>query len=1424
MTDTARRIDAGVQGWESQGKITLAAEVEEIQQEEQEQDLPETEALHPPEYTRSPRRYIACPAEEVKLEPPPQKPNLPTTSIISVLLPALGVIASIAVAVFGRSSGGSIPVYAFVSAPMMLISIGFGIWNWKQARSKYAAENALRTQIYTQYIADQRTYLTGLADQQSRASLLPNPAPEECQERVERSLQSDEAASVKPGLLWEREPGQPDFIHLRLGLGTQRCTFHVEEPPKQPMALHKDELLQQGKDLADAFQTLNRLPVLLKLNEVGAVGIVGSRTEDQVAQARALLMQIVTHHAPSEVKIVLVSRRSDIAQWRWARWLPHIWSDNRKERYFLTDKPRSAAAAERTILGELENLLQQRRMQAEERHDDEQKGQPAQQPVYIFVFADRQIWNGPAAAPYGPFLDLLLREGRRLGAYAIFLAGRRSRVPKACGAVIELRHSASENKTTGELEIVGPLPELNAFEPDLPDLATATRLADALAPVRLDEVIASEQIPASTTLADAFGVEKISDVDVKALWSDPAKQANLTLFTPLGLKAGRKRAEINLQQAGVPPVTTERAPGQKIEHPAGYGAHAMIGGTTGTGKTKFLQTMIVSMCAHYSPEALNFVLIDYKGGDLAIGLEKLPHLVGSLANVEGQGHQTELIQRLFTSIDVEILRRKNLLKGRQINEYLMECRTTGEPPLPHLFIVIDEFAEMIQKNPSDDPNKNIMKRLLSIAAIGRSIGIHLILATQNPGTVVGEDLRNNITTRICLRMGTRDASKAMLNRNDAFEKISKDQVGRAYVQVGNNDVFELIQVAYGGAKDIPPGERPPWEVSRVTDWGERVKQPKDKAKEKKYKEQLETLVELILKAGEGCAAQQPVWLPMLKESIDMETVRPADSPGWDGKGWQAGATWLEPVIGQMDAPGRRQQPPLRLPLDSSGHLLVFGSQGNGKTTLLQTLVVSLAMDHNPREVQFYMLDFGGKNLKLLEALPHTGAVITSAETERLRRLFTYLGRQMEYRKTLLGEALLKRMSDYREQFSACAPADLFVVLDNFAGFNEQFNGAPEMVMLKTLAGEGAALGIHLVVTHNSASFPMALSDKFNLVVTLGMNKRDDYMQTIGRTGGLFPAEGVVGRGLVRLHGIYEFQVAQIGQGDETNRSHWVQELAGQMCEAWQSAPESVFPQPIPPLPPFVRMDQALQCDRPPMPDFNVTLGINLSEPALDRWSLNTNTHYWIVGSPLSGRTTLLRNWLTALAHRYSPEELLFFLIDPDENGLNRLAQLPNTLQAVCEITAQTNLQEIYQDSLLWWLNAHPGITPPSVIVAIDDLTTFRQRITTAPKPANVDFLAGLAKLKTQHPSTSARFLLAGTVSDFPTSGALAVCEEVKKRKNGIVMAGLDSSSTSNLSSYLAVKIPSVEANRPVFPGLAFAFQRGVMQPVWLANDPCETLP
>ncbi|MFN3763488.1 MAG: FtsK/SpoIIIE domain-containing protein, partial [Anaerolineae bacterium] len=483
-----------------------------------------------------------------------------------------------------------------------------------------------------------------------------------------------------------------------------------------------------------------------------------------------------------------------------------------------------------------------------------------------------------------------------------------------------------------------------------------------------------------------------------------------------------------LSGGATPTLNYPAAPG------GGDGSHAMVGGTTGTGKTRFLQTMVTLLAAHHHPHDLNFVLIDYKGGDLLKGLEDLPHVVGTLANLEKADAQAVLVERLFVCLEAELLRRRNLLGGRDINAYQRDLQQGRETePLPHLFVVIDEFAEMIRNSPD---KAAMTKRLLSIGATGRSLGVHLILATQDPSGVVTDELRNNINIRLCLRMGSRDASMALLRLPDAFENITTAQVGRAILQVGNNDRFVPFQVAWGGDRYTPGQAAPSAEIYQVGLDGKRTPLRSFRPLQAAEETQLGAMVRHIRETADrlGLSRLRSPISPPLRDTVFLDEVR-AGEPGWNGQTWEVrpGAPWLAPIVGQSDDPTAQAQPPLRLPLGTEGHFALFGEPGSGKTTFIQTLVTSLALAHSPEEVHIYLVDVSSQRLVPLKGFPHVGDVFSGDEVDRLRRFFRYLTRELQARKAEFARAGAARLPDYRTLTGKPLPA-IVVVLRDYDAF------------------------------------------------------------------------------------------------------------------------------------------------------------------------------------------------------------------------------------------------------------------------------------------------------------------------------------------------------------------------------------------------------
>jgi len=1316
----------------------------------------------PPVFQRSPRLYPDLPQGEVEIPAPPPAPTPPSTSLTSVLLPAGATLVGLAVMVaMGASSGGSnLGLSMAISLPIMLASYAVSFLNYKSQQDAYRRQVQEREQKYQALLRARRRELEHLRDRQQAALRQIDPDPRECLARVERLDRR----------MWERSPKDADFLSLRLGLGTRPLAVTVKAP-KEEIITEPDPLIQAAQSLAQEFAQVQDVPVCLPLHQAGAAGLVGPR-DAVLNTARALAIQIATHHSPDEVKIVAVFPPHEHNEWAWLRWLPHVWTDDRNHRYLAQGKDTA-----HKLLTSFYELLNRRRLQAQMA-----KNAAAASPLphLVFFLADPRLVEGE------PILSLLLNEGPSLGAFPVFLADSIDVLPKGCRAIAEV------SSARGKLIQTRPVSLQTPFKPDEVPVDLADRFARTMAPIRLQRIVASTEIPDTVPLLDLLGVKTVEELDVLSRWrqSEPYR----SLAVPIGMKAGGEPLYLDL-------------------HERAHGPHGLGAGATGSGKSELLQSMIASLAVHFHPHEVAFVLIDYKGGGMANAFQDLPHLVGTITNLQGN-----LATRALAAIKAELQRRQRLFARAGVNHidaYQRRYRQ-GEvkEPMPHLIIIADEFAELAQEQP------DFMKELVSAVRVGRSLGVHLILATQKPAGVVNEQIWSNARFRFCLRVERPEDSQDVLKRPDA---ANLTRPGRAYFQVGNNEVFELFQAAWGGAPYTPGGfvARDPHEIVEVALDGSRhpLRLSPQPMVIQAAGTQLQALVAYIKEVAEreGISRLPGPWLPPLPKQVALEEVRPSE--GWDGRTWQPVSTWLEPVIGLVDDPANQYQGPLRLNLGKEGHLAVYGAPGTGKTTFIQTLITSLALTHSPQDVHFYLLDFGGRLLTMFAPLPHVGGVVLMDEEEKLYRLLRFLLREMETRKGLFARAGVGTLPAYRTATGDSLPA-IVVILDNYIGFTNTYPDAENQ--LAQIAREGGNLGVHVVFTANSPSMVRAkISGNITLAVALQLAEPGDYSMAVGRTGGLVPAP-VPGRGLVRGKPPLEFQTALPVAGDtEAERTAALKTLIQQMAQAW-SGPQA---RPIPVLPDVVPLADLLppgEAWPPPPEDGSLAVPIGLDvddlEPvAVDLWD---GPHFLITGPVQSGKTTLLQTWLLALAERFSPKRLYLYLVDFRRAGLMPLQRLPQVQayitdddllgEALAEITESLRERrqalEKARRRAGGFLKERAFLARyPALVMVIDDFDAFNTEAQSGTKER-------LEQMIRRERGLGFHVLLAGLSTDVASTWE-GWAKAIKELQTGFLLG----SSDHNDLQLFNLRLPMGEAGQMLPPGQGYYARRGRYRKVKVAT-------
>jgi S-DNA-T family DNA segregation ATPase FtsK/SpoIIIE len=679
--------------------------------------------------------------------------------------------------------------------------------------------------------------------------------------------------------------------------------------------------------------------------------------------------------------------------------------------------------------------------------------------------------------------------------------------------------------------------KVTSFIPDISVPTNPEKLSIKLSNIHLDSLAGTFNLPQMLTFLEMFGVGKVEHLNALSRWKEnnPVK----SLKAAVGVDTAGDLFQLDL-------------------HEKFHGPHGLVAGMTGSGKSEFIITYILSLAVNYHPNEVAFILIDYKGGGMAKSFENLPHTAGIITNLDGSA-----IKRSLVSIESELKRRQAIFveAGQKIGvsnidiykyQRLYREGTVNEP-LQHLFIISDEFAELKTQQPE------FMAKLVSAARIGRSLGIHLILATQKPAGVVDDQIWSNSRFRVCLKVQERADSMDMLKRPDAAEL---SDTGRFYLQVGYNELFETGQSAWAGAPYHPSDKvfkdkdnsvvfidingRPIREVKPITKRDLDENPPK----------QLDVITEYLGSiAAEENIKIKTLWLEPIPEMILVDSLRAkynVQTIGFE----------LNPVIGEYDDPAKQRQDVLRLPLSSKGNTLVYGMAGGGKTTFLTSAIYSLMREHTPEEVNIYILDFASETLRAFVKAPHVGDVVLSFEAEKITNLFMMLTNEIDNRKKLFTDY----GGDHRSYIEATGEKvpSIVVIINNYAAFAEMYMEQEDVISY--LTREGIKYGIYFILTTAGVnSIRYKLQQNFSQIFALQLTADSDYNTLLGKTDGLLPSK-FKGRGLIKTDEVYEFQTAHIVE--DNVQIGYVRSISDESLAAWKgkSAP------PIPMLPEYVNVE------------------------------------------------------------------------------------------------------------------------------------------------------------------------------------------------------------------------------------------------------------
>ena len=878
-------------------------------------------------------------------------------------------------------------------------------------------------------------------------------------ERAQRLSDSPDPAavlSIATGprrRLWERRTSDPDYLLLRVGTADLPSAVELQDPTRDE---HRRQVLW----------TIRDAPVTVPLRERGVLGVAGP-ADGPRSIARWLVGQAATLHSPNDLQVVLLTDSSGQEDWEWARWLPHCQRPLPGPVAAIGTDAETVAARIAELGGVITDRLRALRAAGPNASIDATD-------VLVVFDGSRRLRALPGAIQ-------ILREGPQVGVYSICLDAEERLLPAECHAVAVFESGGLRVQQMSEATISG-------VRPDCVSPAWCARLARGLAPIRdISDSGEGLGLPDSSRLLDVLQLEPPTAAAVAARWS-----------------AGGQ--------------TTLAVVGESYDGAFGIdfrrdGPHGLIAGTTGSGKSELLQTIVASLAVANRPDAMTFVLVDYKGGSAFKDCTQLPHTVGMVTDLD-----THLVERALASLAAELTRREHILAdagAKDIEDYTdLRLRRTGArgqgpvlvragsvrpdqdragtlEPMPRLMIVIDEFAAMARELP------DFVTGLVDVAQRGRSLGIHLILATQRPSGVVSPEIRANTNLRIALRVTDPAESADVIEAPDAAQ-IAKSTPGRALVRLGHASLVPFQAARVGGRRPGATAEarQSPW-LAPVS-WHDLGRQAPERPAERTQEQEntdLRVLVEAIGAANDELAipAQHSPWLPALPDALLLEAL-PQDSPAVEA------ASGMLPVIpyGIDDLPSQQAQRPAVIDLSAFGHMMVAGGPRTGRSQLLRTIAGSAARTLSCADLHIYALDCGNGALLPLADLPHCGAVVLRTQAERATRLITRLGQELSRRQEVLAEWGFADIGEQRAaacQGSGTALPHILVLLDRWEGFvtalGEVHNGMLADAVTRIL-GEGASVGVHLVMTGDRTLISGRISSMTDDKLALRLPDRDDY--------------------------------------------------------------------------------------------------------------------------------------------------------------------------------------------------------------------------------------------------------------------------------------------------------------------------------------------
>lgn len=1208
-------------------------------------------------FSKAPRLRRIIEEKKLKLSPPPKPEKNQELPLILTIGPMLtmGCMAGITLinTIYRIQTKQATAAQSWTSIAMSSIMlISMVLWPLITRLYNQHMKKKIRKEIeekYSKYLDDKRKELEEVRKLQKDILIENLITVEECINIIRNKTIN----------FWDKRTDQSDFLEVRLGIG--RVPLKIEfEYPEEGFSIEEDNLRKLADKLVEEFKYIEAVPVSYSFKDNRLTAVMGNASK-RPAFISNILLQLLTFYTYEDLKIVVFTTKEKEKNWDYIRYLNHNFDNERNFRFFATDIDSSKRVAEY-----LNIVVASRKENYDPNYD---------KPQYFIIIDDFDLVKRQ------DFFKEVSESSDDLGFSLVLLEDRMSKLPSKCNNFINLG-----DKNSGVLKNSYEEQEQILFANEINDTINMNNLVPVLANVPLEFEYDNNNLPNAISFLEMEKVGKVEQLNILNRWN--INDSTSSLRAELGIGEDGNLMYLDL-------------------HEKAHGPHGLIAGMTGSGKSELIITYILSMAINYSPDDVAFILIDYKGGGLAFAFSNeaagivLPHIAGTITNLD----EAEM-DRTLASIESEAKRRqvkfneaKDLLGESTLDIYKYQRfykEGKLDEAIPHLFIVCDEFAELKSQQP------DFMDKLISIARIGRSLGIHLILATQKPSGVVNDQIWSNSKFHICLKVQDQQDSNEMLKKPDA---ALLKQTGRFYLQVGYDEYFALGQSAWCGAKYYPSDKvvkQVDKSINFINDTATFIKsiQMDDGIKVKAEGEQIQAIVNNIIEVAKKVNKKaKRLWLDDIKPIIKIDDLISKYHQ-------EISNDSIEAIIGEYDAPELQQQGLVKYSFLEKGNTLIYSTDPEDFEMTLNAIIYSTVKYYSSELINYYIFDFGSQSLNKFSKLNHVGGVVFPSDDEKYHNLFKMIKEIIVDRKKIFSE-YGANYQDYIKNSGKTLPL-IVVILNNYDAMSDLdknlYDDLPDLIRGSVYYGI-----IFIATGISSTSIPRRIAQNFENSYVMKVKDPVDYTNVFGIRKKTIPKD-IKGRGVFKDGNIlHEFQTASI-TNQESNLVKYLEEEIKVINQN-----NSFKAKRIPVLPEQVMVTD-IENDITTLN--SVPIGINVGDLEINTYDFTINFGTIITGNRLTNYTYFIDSLIDVFI-RISNTQLIVF--DPFKYFIAKKEKIVNYYS--------DNYEEV-MDAISSYITKTKNEGVLSQVIIIAGVSKFLEKLGDANKFAS--FMENIKKYENAH--------------------------------------------------------------------------------------------